>query len=119
MSEELTTTLPEEKPLRDEHGRFVPGHPGNSPGRPKGSITIKGRIKQILEEDPKRFEELCKFYLDDKKMRDLLWKMIDGMPKEEQQVVGDLTIKWQDNGPANSNTIQPKSEPSSDTQRSE
>ena len=43
--------------------------------------TIKERIKQFLKDNPEEFEELCQFYLNDKKMRELLWKMLDGLPK--------------------------------------
>lgn len=66
--------------IRDDKGRFKPGVSGNPAGRPEG-ISIKERIKQYLKDNPKEFEELCQFYLNDKKMRELLWKMLDGLPK--------------------------------------
>lgn len=62
--------------------RFKPGQSGNPAGKPPGTISFKTRIKQILRDNPERFEELCEFYLGNKNHRDLLWKMIDGLPKQ-------------------------------------
>ena len=73
-----------EKSGRNPDGTFAIGNPG----RPKGTISIKTRIKQMLESDPNRFEELCQYYLTKEEMRELLWKMIDGMPTQKLQ--GDL-----------------------------
>lgn len=70
------------KPERDEKGRILPGNTGNPKGRPKGSLSFITRIKKILEEEPDKFEEICRYYINDKRMRDLLIKMVDGMPKQ-------------------------------------
>ena len=65
---------------RDNKGRFKTGKSGNPFGRPSG-VSIKERIKQYLKDNPEEFEELCQYYLTNEKMRELLWKMIDGMPR--------------------------------------
>ena len=59
---------------------------GNKNGRPPG-ISITGRIRQIFAEDPKLFEKTVREYMKDKKARDLMWRMIDGNPK--QAITGD------------------------------
>jgi hypothetical protein len=81
MKTKIKTKKPDNQEIiRDNKGRFKPGVSGNPAGRPEG-ISIKERIKQYLEENPKEFEELCQFYLKNEKMRDLLWKMLDGLPR--------------------------------------
>jgi len=67
-----------------ETGKFIPGNPGG--GRPKGSISIKDRIRRYLEDNPERFEELAQYYLSDPKMRDLLWRMLDGNPHQATDI---------------------------------
>ena len=74
------------EPKRDELGRFGPGNNANPAGRPPG-VSFTERIKEIFLNDPKKFEATCKYYMDDPRMKELLWKMIDGMPK--QQIGGD------------------------------
>lgn len=61
---------------------FKPGVSGNPAGRPKGSVSIKDSIRKFLEDNPEEFEKLCKYYLTNDKHKDLLWKMLDGMPKQ-------------------------------------
>ena len=65
---------------------------GNKNGRPKDSISIKDRIRQRLQENPDEFENLVEFYLKDKKMRDLLWKMLEGLPKQSVDNTGEINI---------------------------
>jgi hypothetical protein len=71
--------------IRNDKGQFVEGQSGNpngiGAGRPKGSISIKDSIRKYYEEHPEEFKDLCKFYMTDEKMRDLLWKQLDGLPK--------------------------------------
>lgn len=64
---------------------FVKGDPNiNKEGRPKGSISIKDKIRQHLKENPDQFKELINFYMENEQpiMRKLLWEMLEGKPKE-------------------------------------
>ena len=66
---------------------FVKDDPNiNRLGRPKGSFSIKDAIRQRLQDNPEEFEELIGFYLKDRKMRDLLWRMIDGNPMQSTDI---------------------------------
>ncbi len=55
----------DEKPLRDERGRLLPGHGGlPGAGRPKGSRSLNDDLRRILQEDPEVsvIEKLCEAY---------------------------------------------------------
>jgi len=62
---------------------FKPGDEwaGNASGRPKGSISAIGRVKQIFEECPEEFEEFIKKYIKDPNNRKHIVEMIDGKPE--------------------------------------
>ena len=64
------------------------GESGNLNGRPKGTISILTKVKKYLKEHPDKFEELIAYYIDNRKMRELLWKMIDGMPRQSHEIGG-------------------------------
>ena len=69
---------------RDEKGRLVEGTaPG--PGRPKGSISIKDRVRKYLEDHPEDVEEIVKHFV--KSNRELMWQMLEGRP--QQDIVSD------------------------------
>lgn len=83
----------EEKPanqdeIRNEKGQFKKGKSGNPNGRPKG-VSFTQRIKEIFLNEPEKFEETCRYYMDDPRMKDLLWKMIDGMPKTKTDLTSN------------------------------
>jgi hypothetical protein len=90
MSEEIPKDNGEIPIIRDDTtGRFVPGNPGG-PGRPKGSISIIGRIKQIFEEDPEQFEAYVKEVMADKHLRRDIIEHIDKKPTQKIEVDGEI-----------------------------
>lgn len=66
---------------RDTKGRLVKGTPPG-PGRPPGSISIIGRIKQKFEQDPTFFEEWVDKLLEDAGNRRAVMEQIDGKPAQ-------------------------------------
>lgn len=69
----------ENKPLRDENGRLLPGNTANPNGRPKGK-TIKERIREWLEEHPNDMQAFVDHFV--KNNRDLAWQMLEGRPAQ-------------------------------------
>lgn len=69
-----------------ETGQFIQGN--TLGGRTKGTISIISRIKKYLKENPKKMDELVEYYLNDEKMRDLLFRMVDGNPRQRIGVGG-------------------------------
>ena len=76
---------------------FKPGQSGNLKGRPKGSISLTTKIKQILEDNPEQLAAVIKSIFE--KHPDLVWKQIDGMPKQAVAVEGNLNISITDYKP--------------------
>ena len=112
--------MAEEKKIADTtakkqpRGRpFEKGQSGNPAGRPKGSVSIKDEIRRRLKESPEEFEKLCEFYLKDIKMRELLWKMLEGLPRQSvelglDEAIGEVNIsikKNEDSKPTINNGI--------------
>lgn len=65
--------------------RFKPGQSGNPAGKPPGTISIltdlKRRLTEIKNKDPEEYKTLIDDYWKDRRKRELLIKMIDGMPR--------------------------------------
>ena len=79
----------EENPLiRDEKGKFVPGHNSPGPGRPKGKTLKAYQAQQFLNMSD---EEKAEWLKDVNK--DTRWKMSEGLPKQDVEVSGELTSK--------------------------
>lgn len=52
MSEDATQRNSEEQPKKKVFGRpFLPGQSGNPSGRPKGSKTLTGILRELLDKD--------------------------------------------------------------------
>jgi len=85
-----------EKPLikTDKKGRFVKGTVGG-PGRPKGSLSVIGKLKQKWEENPEDFEKFVDEYREDPASRKHITEMVDGKPKQNIGVEGDLSLTVQ------------------------
>ncbi len=72
---------------RDEHGRILPGQPSLNPeGRPKGSFSIKERLRQRLEANPNELNAFLDYFA--LSSRELGWQMLEGRP----QMTVDQTV---------------------------
>jgi len=78
----------ENKPLRDEKGRLLPGHTANPNGRPKGQ-TLKEFQAEIFRS--MSHEEKIEWLKDVNK--DTRWKMAEGNPRNDVEISGELTSK--------------------------
>lgn len=77
---ELETTSP--KVERDKLGRILPGQESLNPnGRPVGSISIKDRLRNYLEENPDKMAEFVNYFA--KESRELAWQMLEGKPPQD------------------------------------
>ena len=61
---------------------FTPGDPNiNRNGRPKGSISIKDKVRQYLELHPNEVDEIVKHFVNNN--RELMWQMLEGRPQQD------------------------------------
>lgn len=72
--------------MPQEDTQFKPGQSGNPSGRPKGSFSLKTKVVKYLEENPEELGEIVKSLATDPKHRELLFKMIDGTPKQQMDM---------------------------------
>lgn len=82
-----------EKLVRDKNGKFIKGHPDIGAGRPKDSVSIVTKAKQILKEEPERLEEIARDLLKNPKLRIELIRQIDGMPKQSGELKLEAEIR--------------------------
>ena len=86
--EEILEKQVENKPLRDEKGRLLPGYTANPNGRPKGK-TLKEyqaeKFRTMTDEEKEK-------YLEDVS-RELAWKMAEGMPKQDVDLNAEIASK--------------------------
>ncbi len=79
---------------------FKKGVSGNPAGRPKGSISIKDKVRQYLENNPKDVEDIVKHFVKDN--RELMWQMLEGRPSqgigqaEDLEALQPLLVKFLD-----------------------
>lgn len=84
-------TAPKQQNKKKVPGRpFPKGVSGNPAGRPKGSVSIIGRIRQIWEDEPEEFETYVRMAIRDPNLRRELIHQIDGKPKERIEMSGAL-----------------------------
>lgn len=67
--------------------QFKPGQSGNPAGKPPGTLSIKARVRAALEKDPQAMEAFVKHFTH--KNRELTWQMLEGKPKQENEVTVD------------------------------
>ena len=89
VNQVVVTTTPEQPDNPQKLGGitgkgWVPGQSGNPSGRPKGSISIKDKIRQYLEDNPDAVDEIVAHFI--KENRELMWQMLEGKPKQELEV---------------------------------
>lgn len=70
--------------VRNEKGQLLKGSVLNPNGKPKGTLSITNKVKRVLEDNPELLEEIVKDYIFNPKFRELLWRMVDGLPKREE-----------------------------------
>lgn len=67
--------------FRKPDGTFAVGNPGG-PGRPVGSVSIVGKIKQKFQENPEYFQEWIDKLMEDPSNRRAIMEQIDGKPSQ-------------------------------------
>lgn len=79
----------ENKPLRDEKGRLLPGSTANPNGRPKGQTLKEYMAERFRTMSPEEKEEWLKDVAKSEK-----WRMAEGNPKQdvEADVKGELKV---------------------------
>lgn len=106
MGENSTTTPVEDtKPTvervveRDENGRLLKGSVLNPEGRPKGSVSITNKVRQMLQETPQGqtmtyleaiVKVIMKKAIEDKdfSILRLIWAYMDGNPVNTNEITG-------------------------------
>lgn len=79
-----------EENWRNPDGTLKEGHPNLGAGRKKGK-TIKERVREWLEEHPDDMKSFVEHFV--KNNKELAWQMLEGRPKEEHKVEGNLIIE--------------------------
>jgi len=90
------TTENTDKKQNDKPWLWKKGQSGNPNGKPKGTIHAFTNFRNIiikkLETDPDLADSIAEYYLHNPKMKELLWKMIDGMPQGSVPPIDNRTI---------------------------
>lgn len=66
--------------------QFQPGQSGNPAGRTPGSISIKDKVRQYLEDNPEAVKEMVRGFVH--KRPDLVWQMLEGKPGQKMEHTG-------------------------------
>ena len=72
-------------------GKFLPNNNANPEGRPKGKLSIRQQILNRLEDNPEELKEIVEYFIKDN--RELMWQMLEGKPKQDMELGGELTQK--------------------------
>ena len=64
----------------------MPGQSGNPRGRPPGSISIKDKVRQYLEDNPEHLAEMVRKFVHSKP--ELVWQMLEGKPGQKIEATG-------------------------------
>ena len=56
---------------------WVKGQSGNPAGRPKGSVSIKDKVRQYLEANPEEVGKIVEHFV--KENRELMWQMLEDL----------------------------------------
>lgn len=67
--------------IRDKSGRFKKGVSGNPKGKPAGTLSIKTKIRQRFEKNPKALKEFMNVLIE--KYPGLVWQMLEGRPPQD------------------------------------
>lgn len=78
MAENTEKTVEEQN---DKPWQWKKGQSGNPNGRPKGSISIKTKVKQYFEDNPDKFDEFIGALVSEH--RGLVWQMLEGKPPQD------------------------------------
>lgn len=70
--------------------KFQKGKSGNPNGRPKGSFSIKDKIRQYLDKNPEEVQEMVHYFVKDN--RELLWQMLEGSPSRNVDVNANFKV---------------------------
>lgn len=85
----MTLSEPDKSEEKQSH-LWKPGQSGNPAGRPKGSISIltdlRQRLTDLKRNNEAEYYKLIDDYWQDKKKRQLLITMIDGMPRQQTDI---------------------------------
>ena len=96
---------------------FPKGISGNPAGRPKGSISVMTKLKQIYQNNPEEFDAFIDRYRKNPDNDRHQVEMLDGKPKQPISGVADepLVINLVKYGDNNTTPIQPKGLPNTVT----
>jgi len=89
---------------------FKPGQSGNIEGRPKGSLNMTTKVKKALESiyynkngkevraDKALIEKILELAIKDgnEKMIKLIWNYLDGLPKQNIDLGGQVNVAYID-----------------------
>lgn len=95
---------------RNADGTFKEGFSGNPNGRPPGSLSAMGRLKQLYAANPQKFDDFVLRYADNEANDRHQVEMLDGKPMQSTDIttkgeaITPLLVKFIEHAPGNGNT---------------